>query len=234
MEELLFYDYLNFQKKCITSFEKRLLKFPKKVLCIFFLSVLALFVAIISIFIGVLKIELIAVMIEILSCWVLEYALEKYKISNSKERILEYSARCLELKNWLISNSIEDNEDICEIKKRIERHIATYKEEQKVLTERIDKWLQMLVVPLTILIITYTINQTYSLKEKTSYVVSTLLLFTLLYGFICIIKNASRFIKKQRIEQMTYFVADLQGVLDLDTFGVKVNYVTNSCKKCDS
>ena len=147
---------------------------------------------------------------------------------------MEYSARCLEIKNWLISNAIEDKENICEIKKRIEKHILTYKEEQKVLTERIDKWLQMLVVPLATLIITYTINQTYSLKEKTSYVVSTLLLFMLLYGFICIIKNASRFIKKQRIEQMTYFVADLQGVLDLDTFGEKVNCVTNSCKKCDS
>lgn len=223
MEELLFYDYLSFQKKCITSFEKRILKFPRKVLCIFFLSVLALFVAIISIFIGALKIELIAVIIEILSCWALEYALERYKISNSKVRISEYSARCLELKKWLISNSIEDKEEIFEIKNRIEKHIAAYKEDQKVLTERIDKWLQMLVVPLTILIITYAINQTVPVKEKTSYVISILLLFMLLYGLICIIKNAFRFIKKQRIEQMTYFSADLQGVLDLDTFGMKVN-----------
>ena len=171
----------------------------------------------------IMKIELIAIVIEILSCWALEYSLEKYKISNSKVRISEYSARWLELKKWLISNSIEDKEDICEIKKRIENHIVTYKEEQKVLTERIDKWLQMLVIPLTILIITYAINQTVSVKEKTSYVISTLLIFVLLYGLICIIKNASRFIKKQRIEQMIYFVADLQGVLDLDTFGVKMN-----------
>lgn len=220
MEELLFYNYLNYQKTQSAPLGKRIFQFPRIPLFFCFLSLLAMLVGIIAMICNAQVVAIIAVIIEVSSGFALEYTLEDFKIKNSKDRITKFYTYSLNLKDWLISNLVEDVKDICEIKSRIEKRIATYKKEQDALSERIDKWLQILAVPITILAITYIINQTIPLVEKMSYVISILLVFGILYGFISIMKNISRFIGKRKAEQMEYFAEDLQAILDLDTFNL--------------
>ena len=219
MEILLFYDYLNYQAGR-KSFKKVLFRIPFYPMIFLVISVSSL---IIALFHKAQTIKIIAIIVEIIFCWLTEYSIEKFQIKNSKVRISDYYKYCWELKKWLQNNSIKNCEDIKEIKKRIENHIGVYKEEQKALSNRNDKWFQVLVVPITILIITYMVNQSISIIEKTGNIVSVLLVFAFFYGSISAINNASRFLKNQKVEQMEFFATDLQGVLDLDRFGIKIS-----------
>jgi hypothetical protein len=221
MEELLFYSYLNYQKKLRIPLTKKIFQLPRIPLCFCLLSFLAMTVAIIAMTCSAQIVEIIAVAVEVLAGFALEYTLESYKIRNSKERITEFYRYTLELKRWLKDNSIESRDDIYEIKKRIDSLVAAYRTQQDALTGRIDRWLQILAVPIAILSITYVINQMIPFDVKFSYIISVLLSFGILYGFISIMKNVSRFVRKRKAEQMEYFAKDLQGVLDLDAFSVR-------------
>ncbi|MEA5012171.1 MAG: hypothetical protein VB100_10695 [Angelakisella sp.] len=220
MEELLFYNYLNYQKEHKEHLGVILFQLPRPPLYFCAIAVFASFVAFFSLMKDELPVAVIAVLIEIFSNFLLDYTLENFKIKRCKERISNYQQNCQELKEWLLSNFVIHTKDIYEIKNRLEQHIITYKEEQKALTEQIYRWLQMFVVPVTILIITYTINQSFSMAEKTAYIISALIILGIIYGFIYSLRNILRFMRQRKVEQMQYFVEDLQGILDLDIFRI--------------
>lgn len=220
MEEVLFYRYLSYQKTRKGPLKNRILNLPRIPLCFFCLSLVFIIIALAALIYNEQAATIMAVVLELIFCFALEYSIEKYKIHYSEKGIKEFCSYCFDLKAWAISNSFNCTKNIAEIKDRIEKRVAVYKKEQEMFTAQIDKWLQMIIVPIVILAITYIINQSIPRVEKISSCINILMFLGLIFGFVSMMKNASGFVQRHKAEQMEYFAKDLQAILDLDTYNI--------------
>ena len=110
-------------------------------------------------------------------------------------------------------NSIKDVKIVFD---RITIKIDKMKAERESSNARLDKWLQILIIPVVIAIITAIVAKQISIEKMISYSISIIVLFAIIYGTILIFREISYLPKKRRIAQMECFANDLQAILDIN------------------
>ena len=223
MEQLLIYRSLDFQRQQFSQLGVKLKRIP--------FCIMALFAAVIvsTIFspIALLSswdrwIGIAAVVAGIIFALALSVSVENFCIKNSQKHMSRYWEYCSQLKDALSKANIHSREDIIEIRERLEKQIQNMHAERQASNAFYGKIAEIFAIPVILSIITTCIGQRNDIGEMVSIVVSILLAAGVLFSLWLLIRSVLRFPKKLRLEQITEFCNDLQGILDLERFGTSI------------
>ncbi|MEE1125579.1 MAG: hypothetical protein U0L18_06540 [Acutalibacteraceae bacterium] len=214
METPLFYAYLKYQKDNQPDVWKFFLKLPKHIICIFILIAISIIVSIITAVFEATVPTLIALAVQVIAYLLMYYFTEKHLIKFSESNYNKYCDYCEKLNIWLKEHSINSDENIDELLQRFKVQISEAKSENEKSKNRFDKWLQTLVIPIILAIITTIITKQDDLVTIINPVIVILMVFVVLYVTVTSIAEFVSLPEKRRIEQMQCFANDLQGVLD--------------------
>jgi uncharacterized membrane protein YraQ (UPF0718 family) len=214
METYLFYAYLKYAKENKQSFWPKLLSRPISVIIFFSLTLLSCVCGAIFALLGWSIAALIGMVGEIVFGIIFYNCSEKYQIDFCVEEYDKYVEYCANLHKWLKKFNKPSADDIQELYDKIQAKITRMKTEEENSKARGDRWLQTLIIPAIIAIITTIIAKQENIEEMLAYALVIVILFAVVYGTIAIIKSIGSFPQKRRIEQMECFASDLQGVLD--------------------
>lgn len=219
MEKFLFYAYLKYIEDNKLTFWPQLFKLPKHILCLFLASIFFIIFAFISSLFSWSIVSAICVLLALVLSIVLYTCIERYQIKCSINKMDDYINYCKELYEWLNSMGVVDKEFIEELHKRISDNVVRLREERQKNSKRIDTWMQTLIIPILIVIITTIISGNNNLTNAVGVVIGILMMFGLLYGVFITIRDIVSFPQKRRIEQLSCFESDLQGILDYTEYG---------------
>ena len=215
METYLFYAYLKYAKENKQSFWPKLLSRPRSVIIFFSFTLISCVCGAIFALSGWYIASLIGMAGEIVFGIVFYNCSEKYQIEFCAEEYDKYAAYCSNLRKWLEKFNKQSTDDIQELHDKIQAKITRLKAEEENSKARGDRWLQTLVIPAVIAIITAIITKQENVNAMLAYAFAIVILFAVVYGSIAIIKSISFFPQRRKIKQMECFASDLQGVLDL-------------------
>lgn len=216
MHSIVFDSYLKYQKENKNNVIKSISKMPVVVMICLSIMVISLLAVVGNIFL--LKsniIYLIFIIAEFISGITLYFFTENFYIKTSNTRLHTYKSYCKDIYTWLQNIGIETDADTIELlRTRLNEDIETYKVNRKESKDRVEKWVQVLIIPIILAVFTQAISDNTNIESLFLY--TTMLL--LMVGFIAIIchnfYNFIDFTKKRKIEQMISLANDLQGVLD--------------------
>ncbi len=211
MDKRLFYCYMKYQKERNDTIWKRLKKIPWLVKTVF----VVMLVCSITFFIPLFqKYMLWIAVIEVILSLILWFLVENFQIKTSDEKLEEYYNYCRELEIWLNSQGLVSVKAIKLLRKRLNNRIDEMRKQRKDNNARFDKWIQTLVIPITLAVFSTIIKGQDSI-EMFSTIFLMLSVFAFIYGFVSGCRSYAWFPKKRVLEQMGFFASDLQGILDL-------------------
>lgn len=229
MDEILFYNYLNYQKEQNLPLSKKLLKTPTIMKIFIIISILAVATYTVFYFSPELKtystiVSFIASVVEALICIALYVYIERYQIKNSScalEKRLNY---CKKLSLWLSDNMSLTDDAIELLYKRLIEQINAQNADHKEQNNRVDKWIQVLVIPVILSIISSLISKQTDFSDMMTVTISLMFIILMIYFFIWIVRCILWFPTKRKNEQMKFFANDLQDIMDL-------KILNNTCNK---
>lgn len=216
MQTILFDSYRNFQKSNKDSIIKAVFKLPLVVKLIFAgLGICFLYNLGAIFIIPIRKAYIFCLVIEIALSIVLYIYTENFQVKNSDLRFSVYQAYCANIKNWLEQIGIVvTKENLSELISRIDKDIEAFDAKRSRKRERIEKWVQILIIPILLAVFSAVIKEQSDLSILLSYA-TTLLVG---YGSLSLVfigcYNAFDFFEKRKLEQLRSLSSDLQGVLD--------------------
>lgn len=219
MENYLFYAYLKWQKENKENTIYKLFKMPilaKILLVILFLTAILSFV---FIFNNMLIASVINMLIESTCCIITFFYTERLQTKNCNDGFTKYEAYCFKLYAWINSFSISKEDEIIAIRKRIIKKAETLKSDDSKQKDKVEKWLQILVIPIVLAVVNNVINNQTDISLIITYVISILILFVTIYVVIYTVLAIKNVFSKKRINQYQCFANDLQGILDVK-FGI--------------
>ena len=148
-------------------------------------------------------------------CISLFFYTENFQIKNSDIRFLVYKEYCDKILQWLIDcGIIVTKENIIELMLRVEKEIEKAEKQRAITRERIDKWIQILIIPILLAVFSAIIKAQTDLTVLFAYTFAFLIVLgSIALAFInCY--NILDFFKKRKLEQLKSLYNDLQGVLD--------------------
>lgn len=214
MEKYIFYAYLNHLKDTKQTFWPRLFKLPKHIIVVLFITVLSAISASLFLITNIKLATIISLILELVLCGATSCFIERYQIKYSTDNFAEYKKYCINLKFWLTNYDVKDIEAVRDIQSRILKKIATTKDEEQRTSDNTFKWLQALIIPIIIAIVTAFVSSNVDMTTTIVNVFSFLILFAIVYGIYITIKNIIGFSQKRKTQQLECFASDLQGVLD--------------------
>lgn len=152
------------------------------------------------------------------SLGLLELGIEYVQITQGDKRYEDFWIRMRSMEAFLAGKGISTTNDIVEVKVRIERRLAQKQQEQKELKQSDEKWLQTLAIPVVLLILTNLIGKAGELSVMIASAISLFMLLGLGCLFVFPVVYVMRYIRRWEISNLSWFVDDLQGVLDLSRF----------------
>lgn len=216
MQTILFDSYREYQKLNKDSIIKAIFKLPIVVKLLFAGLGICLLYNFAAIFINPMrKGYIFCLIIEIALCLGLYIYTENFQVKNSSLRFSVYQTYCSDIKNWLEQTGIVvTKENLTELINRIDKDIEILDTKRSRKRERIEKWMQILIIPILLAIFSSIIKEQTDLSILLSYAMSLLFGFgSLSLAFIgCY--NAFDFFEKRKLEQLRSLSSDLQGVLD--------------------
>lgn len=87
---------------------------------------------------------------------------------------------------------------------------------KKRIADRWNKWLQALVIPVVLTLVTIIIANQKDDNVIISSVITIMLIFGIIYGLIILFRTVSDLPLKRRSNQMQGFAEDLQSTMDMD------------------
>ncbi len=235
MEKRLFNIYLEYMKTQNVSVWKRLSKLPNKIKA----QLICTFIALVGSFtlsvIGgnmsqaeqqhdrtIITIIYMCLLVYIVVQTLFTYrSIDKYEINTSKQNMIEYWNYCQSNRIWFIgemalseNSNITVDQNILLIKERIDNYIKTLEDALEKRSARIERIVQVLAIPFVLAIITSIVDKQENIMEAMAIVVSIILIMTMMFGFIWLFNNIMGVIRKQKVEQLKVFSADLQGMWD--------------------
>lgn len=213
MEKYLFYMYLKYIKENELTFWQKFFKMPKHIICLVVGVLISAILAVVATFVQILWLICVSILAEAICCIALNVFIERYQINFSEISYEEYKKYCIGTLSWLKKFDLSDDE-IISMHERIEKQILSIKEEQKRNSEHVFKWLQALIIPVIVSIVTTIIAKETSVTNMVVYAAVILILFAILYGIGVAVKSLMLFPEKRKIEQMECFASDLQGAID--------------------
>ena len=216
MESILFDSYRKYQKEQKDNFIKAIFKLPIWAQIFLVIIVLCLVYSILVVFVPLLRTAYIyCLAVEVLTCVALYFYTENFQIKTSDSRLFVYQAYCKKIKLWLDSvGVIVTPENITEIMKRTNKHIAQLEKKRKERRDRIDRWIQILIIPILLAIFSAVIKEQTDLSLLLVYAVTMIVTIASIGLAFLNIYNIIDFFQKRKLEQMKSFAEDLQGILD--------------------
>lgn len=216
MDEIVFYSYLEFQKNYRIPIWKRICKIPVSAFIVICIALLSIICSITFSLIPSTKgYAWIALICEVVTSLVLYVYTEQYQIKNSASSLNEYRNYCTELAKWLELQSITTKDDLKILQQRLSERIERNSNEHKEQRARIDKWMQVLAIPIVLSIISGIIASRTDLSEIFQTVFIIVFVFSMIYCMISIFNNVRWFPTKKKYAQMQRFIDDLQAILDM-------------------
>lgn len=112
------------------------------------------------------------------------------------------------------SCGIIDREVVEVLHSRVIENIEQLKSLDKESLERTDKWLQALIIPIVLAIITTSISNVSDIAVIFKNTLIIIICFVSVYCIFIAVQKISNFPNKRMIEKLNCFAGDLQGVLD--------------------
>lgn len=218
MDEILLNCYLKYKKEQDELLWKKIIKngtFRLVAIIMAFIIICAVGAVVISLIESIRIWSWIPLALEVICCVILYILTEQYEIKNSSDNMEKYISNCHKLEAWLQKNQISSDEAIQLLHKRLTDQIDEIKAECKIKRERREKWLQTLMLPVMLSIISVAIANRTNTSEIITVVASITFGFYLIYGVYSINPIFTELLKKRRLERIKYFARDLQDILDL-------------------
>ena len=215
MEWFLYYSYQKFRKDNLESIPRRLLRLPAIAITLFGLLCISTIAGLAFAFIPAMKMFMwIPIVLELICCIVLYFYTENYQVKVSYEKLEDYKTYCEVIYRWLQSCSLSTREEIQEIRRRLLAHIEKVEADRKYKKESTDRWLQVLVIPVILAVLSAFINQQTGYVQAMNYAFFLIFIFLVIYSMIWGVRRVRYFFSGSNLEQIQCFANDLQGVLD--------------------
>ena len=228
MEQKYLYSYLQYQKENNKEKWKRLRRTPWYlwlflVVLFVFLVTTVILSCVISNPIPVLILEFL----ELIAMCCTYFISENYMVETSKSTLQTYANTRKNLNEWLKSVHINNEDDKKLLLSRLKEYISLQEAKQERTADRRDKWLQVLVIPVILTLMTTIIANQKDVSSIIKSVITIMLIFGLVYGIIVFFRAVNELPIKRKINQMKCFADDLQSTMDMEQLGW-IN------KKCDN
>lgn len=152
---------------------------------------------------------------EIILCIVLHFYVENYRIITSDIRVGDYSNYCKDVMQWLtLTGVVASPSNLTELRKRILETCESQEIERKRKVENVEKWVQVLIIPLLLAGFYKIIDEQQEVDALMSWLF--VLICFVIFGCVMVlgIYNAVSFLRKYKLEKMRRFANDIQGIID--------------------
>lgn len=244
MERRLFNLYLKYIEQNCPSIRKQFKKMPRNIKC--YIAGMGISYVFAIIFLCISKslnelwysITSVGSILLFISCAIfgilLDLSTGKYEIEVSDKTIKEYWSYCFGVRTWFLNEFISEelseedlNDNIIEVKNRIDMYLLEQSQKIEKRNSRIDTWVQALAIPFVLAIITSVLDKSNDTVNAISEIFSILLAFIALFGIIWAIYSVGRAFKRQKFEQMKRFSEDLQGAMDCQKYAPDTSALNN-------
>lgn len=216
MEYHLLNSYLKYQKEHSESFTKVIKKIPWYIIVLLIFAILCLAASIVSVFVvGMNEWFYAFTFAEAIIAFTLYWVQERWEIKYSREHYNDFRTSAQDLYNWLSEYSITTKEDIELIKVRLTNDLEKQDALKRQQSDKIDKWMQTLVIPLLLAIITTFISNQTDIESVVGYVFSLLAIAFLIYAIVWIIRSVYGLLNSRKRNNIELFLDDLQSVIDV-------------------
>lgn len=216
METILFDSYRKYQKEQKEKFIKAIFKLPLWAQIFLAIIVICLVYSVLVVFVPCLRVAYgYCLAVEVLTCVALYFYTENFQIKTSDSRLFVYQEYCEKIKHWLDSVGVNVTpESITEIMTRTNKHIDLLEKKRKERRDRIDRWIQILIIPILLAIFSAVIKEQTDLSLLLVYAVTMIVVIASIGLAFLNVYNTIDFFQKRKLEQMKSFAEDLQGILD--------------------
>lgn len=216
MESILFDSYRKYQKEQKDNFIQAIFKLPVWVQIFLAMIVLCLVYSVLVLFVLCLRVVYgYCLAVEVLTCVALYFYTENFQIKTSDSRLFVYQEYCEKIKHWLDSVGVNVTpENITEIMTRTNKRIDLLEKKRKERRDRIDRWIQILIIPILLAIFSAVIKEQTDLSLLLVYAVTMIVAIASTGLAFLNIYNILDSFQKRKLEQIKSFVEDLQGILD--------------------
>lgn len=223
MEELLFYSYQQYikaNKKGLNNFK---IKIPLLPISLLALSFVANGVSVyLAVFINSSLASLIVSFVAFVFLAIFNYSCECYLIEYSDKKLNDFKWYASKIYKWLNLNAISSLEEIQEIRNRLVLKINQAEENRLHKNERSDKWMQIFIIPVVLLILGNLVGSQSDAITILTKIFPTISIFAIIYTLIFILRNVGYWLDKFKLTQLKKFAYDLQCVLDTQFDGIEI------------
>lgn len=217
MEQILYKNYLKHLKENKTPIRKAISTIPRFGQILILLFTISAIVSLSFIYIErVRRYIVIPVIIEVVLYFASYYYGEYHQIKNSNVQLEYYKDYYKELYTWLqnFSSTLKKEENIKEIKKRIDSEIDRIEKSKEKTRDNIVRIIQVIVIPFSLAVFAAIAKLVTSITDIIDYGIALLLLpVIIVFVVLAIIENLNIHRIKE-IENLKRFSDDLQGVID--------------------
>ena len=216
MHTILFDSYRKHQKEIKNNIVKAIFKLPVVAKVLFIGFGICLVYNILAVFFPFFRNNFfVCLLFEIVIGGCLYFYTESFQVKYSDLRLSLYQKYCEDMTVWLEQiGFIVTKENITEIVLRLEKEIDKEEEQRLSRRDRIEKWIQILIIPILLAVFSAVIKEQTNLTMLLTYAITLLIAFASIILAFLNCYNIIDFLKKRKLEQMKSFASDLQGVLD--------------------
>ena len=216
MEYHLLNSYLKFQKDQRVAVHKIIKRIPIHFIALLIIAVACLVASIVILFtMGVNLWFFICSIVEAVSAFILCFVQEHWGIKHSFEQYKDFRKSAKDLYNWLDQYNIRNRDEIEEIRLRLISDLEKNENNKKQNGEKADKWMQTLIIPVFLAIITSLISNQTDIQFVLTYALALLVGGGMIYGIVWIMRSVFGIFDSMRCSNIKLFIKDLQSVIDV-------------------
>lgn len=214
MEEYIFNCYMKYQKEHNPSVMKRLMKFPRDITVFLVMGVVFMVIGIALLLLQKMVWSFMFIVISMAIAYVFNWRFELYQIKNSEKIAERHKEYCTELENWLCDFSVSSTEAIEMLYERMNNRMTKSETARKTAFDKIEKWAQVLIIPVGICIISELIENEIDVVLIISKCMTVVMFgIFVIYG-VFLAETLKWMPTKRKTAQMQYFADDLRSILD--------------------
>ena len=223
MEEYIFNCYMKYQKENNPDVSKKLKSLPRELRLLILLLIGSVIGGLATFFLGNESFASAFLLLETVLSFVFYWRFENYRIKVSDKSIEKHKEYCSNIANWLKTIDIETDEDIQLVYKRLTERISKNNESRTKSVNRVEKWTQVLLVPILICIISEIIKSDVDISVAIANSFVVILISGLVFSLIYISRFFKWFPNKRETAQMQCFADDLRSILDYRFISRKID-----------
>lgn len=216
MDNFIFNAYLKFKTEYSGGMLARIVKLPRHLLTLFFITIISAIVSIVLLF--MIKnpyVYWIPAAIEIVSVIALGICSNKYNIDNNQKHSEKYIEYCRNLYKDFCKINVKTEQQFCEILNRTNKKISDIQTKIDKNIEITNKWMQTLIIPILLAVFKAFIDSEEDISVILNSSFFMMILTIVIYAFIIFGFSIINYdIKKQQNELKNY-AEDLQSILDI-------------------